>query len=99
MPPGCSGRAGIRPRGSTRVSGRASEDEAEDACRRLVTTLALALPAGGIILDAGNGLGTQEPVIAEVASPRRLVAVNITEWQLVAGRSRLNEAAAAAVAG
>jgi len=79
--------------------GPGSEDEAEDACRRLVTTLALALPAGGIILDAGNGLGTQEPVIAEVASPRRLVAVNITEWQLVAGRSRLNEAAAAAVAG
>ncbi len=77
--------------------GPGSEDEAEAACRRLVTTLASALPAGGVILDAGNGLGTQDPLIADVASPRRLVAVNITEWQLAAGRQRLREAAAAGV--
>ncbi len=78
--------------------GPGAEDEAGDACRRLVTTLASALPAGGVILDAGNGLGTQDPLIAQVVRPRRLVAVNITEWQLRAGRERLREAAAAAVA-
>jgi len=79
--------------------GPGTEDEAEDACRRLVRTLALALPAGGTIVDVGNGLGTQDTLIAEVARPRRLVAVNITEWQLAAGRDRLRQAAAAPVAG
>jgi len=79
--------------------GPGAEDEAEAACRRLVRTLALALPAGGTIVDVGNGLGTQDPLIAEVARPRRLVAVNITEWQLAAGRDRLRQAAAAPVAG
>lgn len=79
--------------------GPGCEDEAEDACRRLVRTLASALPAGGVIADVGNGLGTQDPLIAEVARPRRLVAVNITAWQLVAGRGRLRQAAAAPVAG
>ena len=79
--------------------GPGAEDEAEDACRRLVRTLALALPAGGTILDVGNGLGTQDRLIAEAVRPRRLVAVNITEWQLAAGRDRLRQAAAAPVAG
>ena len=79
--------------------GPGAEDEAEDACRRLVRTLALALPAGGTIVGVGNGLGTQDTLIAEVARPRRLVAVNITEWQLAAGRDRLRQAAAAPVAG
>jgi len=79
--------------------GPGTEEEAEAACRRLVTTLASALPAGGVVLDVGNGLGTQEPLIARVARPRRLVAVNITEWQLAAGRDRLREAGAAPVAG
>jgi len=51
-----------------------------------------------VILDVGNGLGTQDPVIAGVLRPRRLVAVNITEWQVSAGRDRLREAAAAGVA-
>ena len=79
--------------------GPGSEDEAEDACRRLVRTLALALPGDGVILDVGNGLGTQDPLIAETARPRRMVAVNITEWQLAAGRAQLREAGAAPVAG
>jgi len=79
--------------------GPGSEREAEQACRRLVRTLASALPAGGVILDVGNGLGTQDRLIAETARPRRLVAVNITEWQLTAGRDRLRHAAAAPVAG
>jgi SAM-dependent methyltransferase len=79
--------------------GPGGEDEAADACRRLVRTLALALPAGGTIVDVGNGLGTQDRLIAEAARPRRLVALNITEWQLAAGRDRLKQAAAAPVAG
>ena len=79
--------------------GPGSADEAEAACQRLVATLASALPVGGVILDVGNGLGTQDPVIAGVARPRRLMAVNITEWQLAAGRQRLREAAAAPLAG
>src|SRR5881392_2035230 len=61
--------------------GPGSEEEAEDACRRLVETMASALPTGGAILDVGNGLGVQDPVIASVARPRTLVALNITEWQ------------------
>jgi len=52
-----------------------------------------------VILDVGNGLGTQDLLIAETSRPRRLVAVNITEWQLTAGRDRLRQAAAAPVAG
>jgi len=79
--------------------GPGSEDEAEEACRRLVRTLASALPAGGVLADVGNGLGTQDPLIAETARPRRLVAMNITEWQLAQGRGRLREAGAAPVAG
>ena len=79
--------------------GPGSGSEAEAACRRMVRTLALALPAGGTILDVGNGLATQDPVIAEAIRPRRLVAVNITEWQLAAGRDRLREAAAVPVVG
>jgi len=79
--------------------GPGTEAEAEAACRRLVRTVASAVPAGGVIVDVGNGLGTQDPLIAESAAPRRLVAVNIAQWQLSAGRDRLREAAAAPVAG
>ena len=79
--------------------GPGSEDEAQEACQRLVRTLASALPAGGVIADVGNGLGTQDPLIAEVTRPRRLVAVNITQWQLTAGRDRLKQAAAMPVVG
>ncbi len=79
--------------------GPGSEDEAEKACRRLVETMAAVLPAGGVIVDVGNGLGTQDPVIAQVVHPSRLVAVNVAEWQLVAGRDRLAAAAAAPVVG
>ena len=79
--------------------GPGTEDEALQACQRLVRTLASALPAGGVIADVGNGLGTQDPLIAEVTRPRRLVAVNITQWQLEAGRDRLRQAAAVPVVG
>jgi SAM-dependent methyltransferase len=67
-------------------------DEAPRAVRRLVRTLAEDLPSGGDVLDVGNGLGAQDPLIAEVARPRSLTAVNITLSQLVAGRDRLAEA-------
>jgi SAM-dependent methyltransferase len=79
--------------------GPGTEAEAAAACRRLVQTVASALPAGGVIVDVGNGLGTQDPLIAETVRPRRLIAVNVAEWQLSAGLDRLREAAAAPVAG
>ena len=72
-------------------------EEAPIAVRRLVETLAAALPEGGAILDVGNGLAAQDPVIAGLLRPRRLVAVNITRSQLVAGRARLVEAGAVAI--
>jgi SAM-dependent methyltransferase len=79
--------------------GGGSEDEAEHACRRLVETMAAELPTRGVIVDVGNGLGTQDPVIAERVRPRQLVAVNIAEWQLAAGRSQLAAAGAGPVVG
>jgi SAM-dependent methyltransferase len=79
--------------------GPGSEEEAPEAVRRLVEHLAAQLPAGGTVVDVGNGLGAQDPVIADVAKPSRLVAVNITEAQLRAGRERLAEAHALPVLG
>jgi SAM-dependent methyltransferase len=79
--------------------GPGTEGEAGAACRRLVQTVASALPADGVVIDVGNGLGTQDPLIAEVARPCRLIAVNIAEWQLMAGRDQLLQATAAPVAG
>lgn len=73
--------------------------EAPAAAERLVETLAADLPKGGVILDVGNGLGAQDPVIARVAKPSHLIALNITESQLREGRSRLAEAGALGVAG
>jgi SAM-dependent methyltransferase len=74
-------------------------EEAPVAVRRLVETLAAELPKGGSILDVGNGLGAQDPLIAERAEPSRLVVLNVTRSQLVAGRARLEEAGALAVNG
>ena len=71
--------------------------EAPVAVRRLVETLASSLPVDADVLDVGNGLGAQDPVIAEVARPRRLAAVNITRAQLVAGREALAAARAVPV--
>lgn len=75
------------------------EAEAPLAVRRLVSTLAERLPTGGVILDVGNGLGAQDPLIAEVAEPERLVGLNITASQLRAGRDRLARAGALGVSG
>jgi ubiquinone/menaquinone biosynthesis C-methylase UbiE len=68
--------------------------EAPIAVRRLVERLAGDLPKGGAILDVGNGLGVQDAVIASVAEPSRLVALNITRSQLHAGRVAMAEASA-----
>jgi SAM-dependent methyltransferase len=73
--------------------------EAPVAVRRLVETLAADLPRARTILDVGNGLGAQDPVIARVAEPSRLIVLNITRSQLVAGRGYLEEAGALAVNG
>jgi erythromycin 3''-O-methyltransferase len=72
--------------------GPGTEDEAPLAVRRLVARLAQELPRGGSVLDVGNGLGVQDPVIAEVVEPRLLVAMNITESQLRAGRAHVESA-------
>ena len=58
---------------------------AEEACIRLVSTLAEALPQGGDILDVANGLAAQDVVFDRVLMPRSLTVVNITESQLRAG--------------
>ena len=79
--------------------GPGDEQEAESAVQRLVRTLAAELPTDGSILDVANGLGAQDLVIDDVCSPDLLVAVNITESQLHAGRARLRAAGAQAVVG
>jgi microcystin synthetase protein McyJ len=71
--------------------------EAPVAVRRLVERIATPLPTGGDVLDVGNGLAAQDPVIAEVVRPRSLTAVNITWSQLEAGRGRLRDAGARGV--
>jgi erythromycin 3''-O-methyltransferase len=73
--------------------------EAPLAVRRLVETLAAELSKGGAVLDVGNGLGAQDALIARIVEPSRLVALNVTRSQLVAGRAWLDEAAALAVNG
>jgi ubiquinone/menaquinone biosynthesis C-methylase UbiE len=73
--------------------------EAPVAVRRLVEEVARPLPAGGDVLDVGNGLGAQDPVIAAALRPRSLTALNITFGQLVAGRGRRRAAGARAVCG
>ena len=77
--------------------GHGTETEAPLAVRRLVATLAAELPPEGVILDVGNGLGVQDVVVAQTARPSRLVAMNVTESQLRAGRAPMKEAGAAPV--
>ena len=63
--------------------------EAPVAVRRLVERVAEPLPRQGSILDVGNGLAAQDPVIASSVSSERLTALNITLAQLRAGRDKL----------
>jgi len=73
--------------------------ESATAVRRLVTRMADDLPTGGDVLDVGNGLAAQDPVIADASSARSLTALNITLSQLRAGRERLAVARANPVNG
>jgi SAM-dependent methyltransferase len=74
-------------------------EEAPVAVRRLVELLARDLPRNGDVLDVGNGLAAQDPLIASVSSARSLTALNITWSQLAAGRGSLAEAGAHGVNG
>jgi SAM-dependent methyltransferase len=79
--------------------GPGDPEEAPAAARRLVATIAAELPKHADVLDVGNGLGVQDPLIAQVAETRRLVALNITESQLRAGRAAIAEANALPING
>ena len=79
--------------------GRGDSAEAEAAVVRLASELAAELHHGSDIIDVANGLGAQDLVVRSVVEPRTLVAVNITESQLRAGRARLNEASATPLVG
>lgn len=79
--------------------GPGDEAEAPAAARRLVEAVAQSLPRDGDLLDVGNGLGVQDVVIAGELAPRRLVALNVTEFQLRAGRDNLRDAGALPVVG
>jgi len=74
-------------------------EEAPIAVRALVQRIAEPLPIGGDVLDVGNGLAAQDPLIVQVARPRSLAVVNVTLSQLRHGRDRLTEAGAVAVNG
>lgn len=78
--------------------GSGTEEEASAAVRRLVEEVSAPLPKRGVVLDVGNGLGVQDSVIAEVARPRTLIALNVSEWQLREGRANLSRAGAVAIA-
>jgi len=73
--------------------------EATAAPRRLVERMAADLPTAGAILDVGNGLAVQDGVIARVAEPQQLIALNITLSQLHAGRDALAQAGGVAING
>jgi SAM-dependent methyltransferase len=74
--------------------GTGTEEEAPRAPERLVELLAEPLSRGGAILDVANGLGVQDPVIAREVKPSHLVAVNLSGYQLRAGKERLDGAGA-----
>lgn len=74
--------------------GNGDEAEAATAVRRLVSTLAQELPRDARVLDAGCGVGVQDAVIADVARPRQLIALNITLSQLLNGRGELSASGA-----
>ncbi len=74
------------------------QHDAAKASEHLVATLATPLPKHSVVVDVGNGLGAQDPVIKEVTRARSLIAVNITEAQLRFGAKRLERAEAAPLA-
>jgi ubiquinone/menaquinone biosynthesis C-methylase UbiE len=77
--------------------GPGDDQEAALAPRRLVERVCAGLRPGGHVLDVGNGLAAQDVVIRELLRPDRLIAVNVSHFQLREGRSRLSAARADAV--
>lgn len=80
-------------------SGYGDPGRAEEACVRLISTLADPLAEGGDLLDVANGLAAQDVVFDRILAPRSLTVVNVTESQLRAGGARLREARARPVLG
>ena len=74
--------------------GPGDDQEAALAPRHLVERVCSGLRPGGPVLDVGNGLGAQDVVIRELMRPDRLIAVNVSHFQLREGRSRLTDARA-----
>jgi len=74
--------------------GPGDERESALAPRRMVEQVCANVPPGGRVLDVGNGLGAQDVVIRELLRPDRLIAVNVSHFQLREGRSRLARARA-----
>jgi len=74
--------------------GPGDERESALAPRRMVEQVCANVPRGGRVLDVGNGLGAQDVVIRELLRPDRLIAVNVSHFQLREGRSRLARARA-----
>jgi ubiquinone/menaquinone biosynthesis C-methylase UbiE len=74
--------------------GPGDDQEAALAPRRMVERVCAGLAPGGRVLDVGNGLAAQDVVIRQLLRPDRLVAVNVSHFQLREGRSRLAEARA-----
>ncbi len=78
-------------------NGPGDDKEAAVAPRRMVEQVCADLPPGGHLLDVGNGLAAQDVVLRELLRPDRLVAVNVSHFQLREGRHRLAAARADAV--
>jgi len=74
--------------------GPGDEQESALAPRRMVEQVCANVPLGGRVLDVGNGLGAQDVLIRELLRPDRLIAVNVSHFQLREGRSRLVRARA-----
>jgi erythromycin 3''-O-methyltransferase len=77
--------------------GRGDESEAATAPRQMVEAVCAELPTGGCVLDVGCGLGAQDLVVHELLRPDQLIAVNLSHFQLRAGRTVLARAAATPV--
>ena len=75
-------------------NGPGDDHEAAIAPRRMIERVCAGLRPGGRVLDVGNGLGAQDLVLRELLAPDRLIAVNVSHFQLREGRDRLAAARA-----